>query len=835
MLGKVRVYELAKELGLGPKKLVEIIQSEGLPIKNHMSALEADDAARIKKVLERHKLESTIEERILPTVVRRRSKTPVVAPEPKEPVSAAVRKPARKAISEPPEQDVLISKEEQMRPSAEAASPAEALPAEKAAATADASLPAAAPQPPAEAAPGTVEAPKVREGAVPPAPGGDVPVFHIPESQLEREEGEVARGKATAPGRRRELVRGKDLMESGKGKALAGFVPKARKKRAVPGKKVKKTEITTPKAIKRIIRIEETISLQELAKRMGIKATEVLMKLISMGMSGVNINSILDSDTAKIIATEFSYEVEDTAVGEEELLAAARQEGEPASQAKTRPLIITMMGHVDHGKTSLLDCIRKSHVAAGEAGGITQHIGAYRVNTPHGTLCFIDTPGHEAFTAMRARGANVTDLVVLVVAADDGVMPQTIEAANHAKAADVPIMVALNKIDLPVANPERILRQLADQGLVVEEWGGQTTICKVSARTGEGVDTLLEMLALQADLMELTANPDRPARGAVLEAYLDKGRGPVANVLVLDGMLRSGDIVVAGTAHGKIRALTDDFGQSVKEAGPSTPVEILGLNEVPNAGDPFDVLSSMKMAEQIADNRQKKVTKATVGDAGRVSLQDIFLRMQEGDSHDLKLIIKADVQGSLEALKEAFTKLSTDAIKVEVIHMSVGGITESDVMLASAAGAVIIGFNVRPSGRARKIAEEKKVDIQIFSIIYEAIDAVKKGLQGLLAPVFKEETMGHAEVRQTFHVPKVGTIAGCSVLEGKILRNAKARIVRDSIQIWEGKLGSLKRFKDDVREVAQGYECGISLDGFNDVKVGDVIEVFVVKEVQPEL
>jgi translation initiation factor IF-2 len=646
------------------------------------------------------------------------------------------------------------------------------------------------------------------------------------------------RNRGGSGGARRREVESREIAPSGRftgvgpGK-FAGSGP-GRKRKLAPGKKGRKTEITTPKASKRIIRIEEQISLQELAKRMGVKSTELIAQLMSMGVGTININSTLDTETAKIVASDFGYDVENVAVGENELLASTRSEEteEERSQRETRPPVVTMMGHVDHGKTSLLDFIRKANVASGEAGGITQHIGAYRVKTANNQqLTFIDTPGHEAFTAMRARGANVTDIVVLVCAADDGVMPQTIEAIHHSRAAGVPIIVAINKCDVPAANPERTRRMLLEQGLVSEDLGGEIIMVEVSAKTGQGVDKLLEMIALQSEVMELDANPQRAARGVVLEAYLDRGRGPVANVLVQEGTLKVGDFLVLGSSHGKVRALTDEFGRKVKSADPSSPVEILGLESVPGAGDSFDVVSDMKTAEKVARSRSDKDRTRMISASTRPSLEALYEQMQTSEQVELKLIIKTDVQGTMEALRDSLEKLSTEKVKVTVVHFSVGGITESDVLLASTSGAVIIGFNVRPAGKARSMAEDQGVDIKLFSIIYEVIDAVKAAMLGLLSPEVKEETLGSAEVRNTFSIPKIGTIAGLYVTNGKIVRSGKARLFRDSVQVWQGRIASLRRFKDDVKEVASGFECGISFDGCNDIRVGDVIEVFIEKQV----
>jgi translation initiation factor IF-2 len=588
---------------------------------------------------------------------------------------------------------------------------------------------------------------------------------------------------------------------------------------------------------KKVIKIEEKISLQTLASRMSLKSTEVLMKLLSMGMPGVNINSTLDADTAKLLASEFGWGVEDVAVSEEAALGLARgPEGEGEEvDLLSRPPIVTVMGHVDHGKTSLLDQIRKTNVAAQEAGGITQHIGAYRVTTPRGVITFLDTPGHAAFTAMRARGAQVTDIVILVVAADDGVMPQTREAVNHSRAAKVPIIVAVNKIDKPGAQPERVRRELADMQLVAEEWGGDAIFVDVSAKTRQGIDQLLEMVLLQAEVMDLKASAARPAVGHVLEALLDRGRGPVARVLVTDGTLRTGDILLAGPAYGKVRAMTDDRGRMVAEAGPATPVEILGLSEVPNAGDPAHVVKDPKKAQEIAHSRKSKVSRSLIPASAKVTLEELAKRMAESEHLELRLIIKADVQGSVEALAEALAQLSTDKVKVAIIHAAVGGITEGDVNLAVASKAIIVGFNVRPAGKAGQVAETESIEIRTYNVIYDAVDEIKKAMLGMLGPTKVEKSLGKAEVRQTFHIAKVGTVAGCMVQEGLIRRNAKVRLVRDAVQVWEGKFATVKRFKDDAREVEKGFECGLSFEGFSDVKVGDIVECYEVEEVAATL
>jgi len=557
---------------------------------------------------------------------------------------------------------------------------------------------------------------------------------------------------------------------------------------------------------------------------------------MQLGVSGVHINSTLDADTAAVLASEFSYEVENVARSEDEIVGDARGEFEDkAEERQHRPPVVTVMGHVDHGKTSLLDKIRQSDVVAGEAGGITQHIGAYRVDTDKGTVVFLDTPGHEAFTAMRARGAQATDIVILVVAADDGVMPQTKEAVNHAQAAEVPIVVAVNKMDKPEANPDKVKNELAALGLQPEDWGGDTIYIPCSAMTGDGIDELLDSVLLQAELLELQANPSIPAEGVVLEAYLDRGRGPVANVLIRNGSLDTGDYVVAGGAWGRVRAMTDDRGKQLASAGPATPVEVLGLAELPAAGDVFYEVTDQRKAQEVAGSR-KKPGQPSVGPVGGLrGLDQLQALMQSGDVQELRLVVKADVQGSVEALQGALTDLATEKVKVNVIHTGVGGITENDVMLASASQAIVLGFNVRPQGKASSTAKKEGVEIRTYNVIYEAIDDVKAAMKGLLAPKVIQAELGKAEVRQTFGIPKVGTIAGCMVTEGKINRGARARLVRDGVVVWEGPIASLRRFKEDTKEVQAGMECGIGLQGFNDVKEQDVIECYEEQQVEATL
>ncbi|MCG0277262.1 MAG: translation initiation factor IF-2 [Thermanaeromonas sp.] len=585
-----------------------------------------------------------------------------------------------------------------------------------------------------------------------------------------------------------------------------------------------------PKVVPHVV-LTGPLTVQELAKKLNKTVAEVIKKLMSLGVMAT-INQELDVDTAAIAAQELGAEVE---IKIERPITELPDVPDDPATLKPRPPVVTVMGHVDHGKTSLLDAIRHTNVTATEAGGITQHIGAYQVAVDGRKITFLDTPGHEAFTAMRARGAQVTDIAILVVAADDGVMPQTVEAINHAKAANVPIIVAINKIDKPDANPERVKQQLTEYELVPEEWGGDTIMVPVSALKKQGIDQLLEMILLVADLQELKANPDRPARGVVIEAKLDRGRGPVATVLVQKGTLRVGDVLVAGSVYGRVRAMIDDRGNRVQEAPPSTPVEILGLNDVPEAGDIFQVVEDEKLARQVAEERLMEKRQKELQATAKTSLDEIFKQMEAGQLKELKIILKADVQGSVEALRYSLERISTEEVKVNIIHSGVGAITETDVMLAAASKAIIIGFQVRPDANARKAAEGTGVEIRLYRVIYEVLDDIKAAMAGLLEPEKREVFLGRAEIRATFKVPKVGTVAGCYVTEGKIVNRALARLVRDGVVIYEGRIASLKRFKDDVREVAQGFECGVGLEKFNDIKEGDIIEVYTIEEVRREL
>ena len=575
----------------------------------------------------------------------------------------------------------------------------------------------------------------------------------------------------------------------------------------------------------------ETITVRDLSERIGKPAGEIIKKLMMLGIIAT-INNELDFDTAQLVCSEFGVELEMKLAETAEDALKNEDVEDSEEDLLPRPPVVTIMGHVDHGKTSLLDYIRKTRVTAGEAGGITQHIGAYTVEIRGQKITFLDTPGHEAFTAMRARGAQATDIAILVVAADDGVMPQTIEAINHAKAAGVQTIVAINKMDKVGANPERIKQQLTEYGLVAEEWGGDTIMVPVSAITGDGVDQLLEMILLVAEVQDYRANPNRKARGIIIEARLDKGRGPVATVLVKTGTLRVGDTIVAGTAYGRVRAMVNDRGERVKEALPSDPVEVIGFNDVPEAGDIITAVDDDSLSRRVAEERKDKLRAALIKNQQKASLDDLFSQISAGQIKDLNLIIKADVQGSVEAVKQSLEKLSNDEVRVRCIHGGVGAITETDIMLASASNAIIIGFNVRPDNNVRETAEREKIDIRLYRVIYNAIEDVEKAMKGMLAPKFREVVLGSAQVRQVFKVTGAGTVAGCYVTDGKVVRNAQARLLRDSVVIHEGKVDSLKRFKDDAKEVAAGYECGMGFESYNDIKEGDVIECFQMEEIE---
>ncbi|MDW7711159.1 MAG: translation initiation factor IF-2 [Deferrisomatales bacterium] len=815
-MAKVRVFEAAKDSGHEVQDLLAALTKLGVKVRSHLSPVDEEDIQQALKTLggalkaARKGVESGEATAKPQPVVRRRRK----AAEPDEVSPQAETPTAAPETAEAAEPGAAGPVAEEPRHGADAAPLAPgAEPDVPEAAAEGAAEPAEAPAPEAKETPEPAKDEfglKVVRFIHPPpeerAPAA-APVYHM--NKQEREASRAARKSKKKKGRREAPMAARpDLLRT-----------------------PQRTQITVPKASKRRIRITEVIALSDLSQRMGVKATELIKKLMSLGVLAT-INQTVDADTAALVAAEFGYEVENIAVAEEEFLA--RSEDRP-EELEHRPPVVTVMGHVDHGKTSLLDAIRKTRVAAGEAGGITQHIGAYAVETSRGPLVFLDTPGHEAFTALRARGAKLTDITVLVVAADDGIMPQTVEAIDHSKAAKVPIIVAVNKMDKPEADPDRVKRGLTEQGLVPEDWGGDVICVPVSAKQGMGIDQLLEMIALQAEIMELTANPKRPARGTVIEARIDRGRGAVATVLVQEGTLKVGDILLAGMYSGRIRSLTNDQGKRVKEAGPSTPVEVTGIDGVPTAGEAFLVVDSERAAREVAGRRAEKSRDEEMAKARKVTLADLHTRISEGEIKELPVIVKADVQGSVEALAQALEKIATSEVKIRVIHGAVGGITENDVNLAHASQAIVVGFNVRPEAKAAAIADQAGVDVRLYSVIYDATDDLRKALGGLLAPTRQERVLGRTEVRQIFKIPKAGTVAGCYVTQGVAQRNARVRLLRESVVIYTGELASLKRFKDDVREVREGFECGLSIQNYNDVKEGDVVEFFVIEEIERTL
>jgi translation initiation factor IF-2 len=655
------------------------------------------------------------------------------------------------------------------------------------------------------------------------------PVFSQKEKKADGTKGEAHTRTYQETPKGKERKSKKDFWED----ENPAIINKLRRTKGKRSSKEAQKEQQKPPERKKAITMGEFITVKELSEKIGIQVSEIIKRLMKLGVLAT-INQELDYDTAALVASEFDIELEKKAVKSfEEILEQEDVEDAP-DDLRSRAPVVTVMGHVDHGKTSLLDAIRNSRVTEQEAGGITQHIGAYMVDIDGKAITFIDTPGHEAFSSMRARGAKVTDIAVLVVAANDGVMPQTIEAINHAKEAGVPIIVAINKMDIPGVNPDRIKQGLAENGLLVEEWGGDTIAVPISALKRQGIDTLLEMILLVAEMQELKANPNRLAKGTIVEAQLDKGRGPVATVLVQNGTLKVGDPIVAGTASGRVRAMIDHNGKRVKSAGPSVPVEVLGFSEVPEAGDILYAVGDDKLARQVAEERKEKIRDTSIRSTARASLDDLFSQIEQGELKDLNIIIKADVQGTAEAVRQALERLSNDKVRVRVIHSGVGTINESDVILASASNAIIIGFNVRPPGNVVELAEKEKIDIRLYRIIYNAIEDVEAAMKGMLEPTYREVVLGFAEVRNTFRISSVGTVAGCYITNGKVTRNANVRIVRDGIVVHEGTISSLKRFKDDVREVAAGYECGIGISNFNDIKEGDIIEAFIEEEIQNE-
>ena len=848
-MDKVRIRDLAKDLGMETsREIIAFLEKIGAKGKSASSNLEGDLIERVKGHFKRPappppppqttvltRSDGVLERRSQKVILRRGVPTPPAPP-----------------VSEKPEEGPSAEAPHAEAPPSPSADEAAAL-----AARAVSAAPSAAQEPPAVAASGEAAPATAAEGAAEEAPAAEgEPALRVVEKPVTAPKPEDARKEKEKKWKKnkpheKKVQKGvlkqtiiKEVLEDpeAEAKKAAGQVvqpPEAEpavvrqfqptrvsKRRGRPVKEKKVPSTQPPKASKRHLKIEEVITVGDLAHRMGIKAADVIKKLIEMGMPST-LNQLLDADTAGILAQEYGFEVENVAPEMESLID---QEVDKEEDLRPRAPVVTIMGHVDHGKTTLLDAIRESKVTESEAGGITQHIGAYEVEHNNRRLVILDTPGHEAFTAMRARGASVTDIVVLVVGADDGVMPQTVEAIDHAKAANVPIVVAVNKIDKPGAQPDRIRQQLSDRGLIPEEWGGTTLYANVSAKRRVGINELLELVLLQADVLELKSNPTKLARGTVLESRLEKGRGPVATVLVLDGTLKVGDAIVTGSHYGRVRALINCKGKRLDEAAPGTPAEIQGLTGLPEAGNKFAVLKDERTARQIALHRSEKERERVVA-RPRMSLEDLHKKIDAGEVKDLNIVIKSDVQGSMEALQFSLGKLGTDKVKVKVIHSGVGGISESDVMLASASSAVIIGFNVRPEAKGAELAEREGVDIRLYSIIYDVVDDIKKAMEGLLEPTLKEVVQGRAEVRNTFHISKIGTIAGCGVISGKITRNSNVRLLRDNVVVFDGKLSSLKRFKDDVREVLEGFECGLGIENYNDIQVGDQVEAYTIEKI----
>ena len=774
---KYRVHEVAKDFNSTSKVISQILTDYATTPKNHMQVLENDELDLIFEYLTQHNQVGSIAEIF---------NTPAQAePKPSEKKPAKDEKPAKPAQ-----------------------------------------------QPAQSAAPAPVKKEKEKENKP-----------HVPRQVAEKRVLDTRGSTAVNMTKYDEKFdkmageRGRDRDRKG-GKEKIVNKSKQRQQQAASAKrrqeerdKMQKLQLEIAKKQQLKVSIPDEINVGELASRMKKTAGEVIKQLIKLGVFA-SVSDVIDYDTAALVAMELGCKVEkEVVVTVEERLIDDHEDTE--DELVSRAPVVVVMGHVDHGKTSLLDYIRHANVASGEAGGITQHIGAYTVEINGSPITFLDTPGHEAFTSMRARGAMVTDIAILVVAADDGIMPQTIESINHAKAAGIPLVVAINKMDTVGANPERIKQQLTEYDIVPEEWGGDTIVCPISAKTGMGIDNLLENLVILAEVQELKANPNRAAKGAVIEARLDKGRGPIMTVLVQNGTLKLGDIIIAGTAVGRVRTMINDKGMRITEAGPSVPVEISGMSEVPSAGDTFNAVADERMARELVEERKIQQKNAAFGTNKKVSLEDLFSQIQAGEMKTLNIIVKADVQGSAEAVKASLEKITNEEVRVKVIHSGVGAINESDVMLAATSGAIIVGFNVRPDNAARDNAARSNVDMRMYRVIYDCINEIEAAMKGMLAPKFKEVVIGHAEVRETYKVSKVGTVTGCYVTDGKIQRGCSVRVLRDNVVVHEGELASLRRFKDDVKEVANGYECGMQVEKFNDIKVGDVIECFVMEQVNP--
>ena len=770
---KYRVHEVAKDFNSTSKVISQILTDYATTPKNHMQVLENDELDLIFEYLTQHNQVGSIAEIF---------NTPAQAePKPSEKKPAKDEKPAKPA-QQPAQSAAPVKKEKENKPHVPR---------------------------------------QVAEKRVIDTRGSAAVNMTKYDEKFDKMAGERGRDRDRKGGKEKIVNKSKQRQQQAA----------SAKRRQEERDKMQKLQLEIAKKQQLKVSIPDEINVGELASRMKKTAGEVIKQLIKLGVFA-SVSDVIDYDTAALVAMELGCKVEkEVVVTVEERLIDDHEDTE--DELVSRAPVVVVMGHVDHGKTSLLDYIRHANVASGEAGGITQHIGAYTVEINGSPITFLDTPGHEAFTSMRARGAMVTDIAILVVAADDGIMPQTIESINHAKAAGIPLVVAINKMDTVGANPERIKQQLTEYDIVPEEWGGDTIVCPISAKTGMGIDNLLENLVILAEVQELKANPNRAAKGAVIEARLDKGRGPIMTVLVQNGTLKLGDIIIAGTAVGRVRTMINDKGMRITEAGPSVPVEISGMSEVPSAGDTFNAVADERMARELVEERKIQQKNAAFGTNKKVSLEDLFSQIQAGEMKTLNIIVKADVQGSAEAVKASLEKITNEEVRVKVIHSGVGAINESDVMLAATSGAIIVGFNVRPDSAARDNAARSNVDMRMYRVIYDCINEIEAAMKGMLAPKFKEVVIGHAEVRETYKVSKVGTVTGCYVTDGKIQRGCSVRVLRDNVVVHEGELASLRRFKDDVKEVASGYECGMQVEKFNDIKVGDVIECFVMEQVNP--
>ncbi len=784
---KYRVRDVAKDFGRPTKEITDILTKYATAPKNPMQALEENELSLIFDYLTQHNQVESIES-IFADVYH----------EPKAPEAEAPAAPA-------PEKAEESKAPAQAETKAQPKTPAQSAPA--------------AEQKKPQQQPLQQRTTKVPEKRVVDTRKGGAVNLDKYDEKLER----IASSKTRQMDAGREKFRGRNAQQR------RGTYQGGNKRKQEEAEKLRRLQLEIAKKAPVKVLIPDEIAVNELASRMKKTGAEVVKTLMKNGIMA-SMSDIIDFDTAAIIAEEMGCKVEKEVIVtiEERLIDTAEDKEE---DLEPRAPVVVVMGHVDHGKTSLLDYIRNAHVTAGEAGGITQHIGAYQVEVKGKPITFLDTPGHEAFTAMRARGAMITDIAILVVAADDGIMPQTVESINHAKAAEIPVIVAINKMDKPEANPDRIKQQLTEYELVAEDWGGDTIICPISAKTGEGIDNLLEMVTLTAEMRELKANPNRSAHGAVVEARLDKGRGPVTTLLVQNGTLKQGDVIIAGTAVGRVRAMTSAKGEKLDEAGPSVPVEIIGMAEVPSAGDDFHAVADERMARELAEQRKHDQKMAAAGPAGKVTLEDLFDQIQQGEMKTLNIIVKADVQGSAEAVKQSLEKITNEEVRVKVIHSAVGAINESDVMLAATSGAIIVGFNVRPNENAKVNAARDHVDMRMYRVIYDAIEEIETAMKGMLSPKFKEVELGHAEVRNVFRITGVGMVAGCYVTDGRMQRGAQMRLLRDNIVIYDGSIASLQRFKDSVREVAAGFECGITFEKWQDIKEGDVIEAFLMEEI----